>query len=202
MRFNGQGRRSMLYTSDCGARAYLNWRRPTKNIPKLVSQSQRGQWRCRKQHRQKLLQTREDDIGLLLKQIDPNIGSQHVHTRPGDADPRCPAITPCKNNVQRSLGVQRSRPRVLCRRNFLFHWRAATHQVPLAAGAPLQGLTAAQQEGQMRWAQIAPACGHNALIVGLNSKQLRNYRELRRSRATPSNQLLLIAQRRSGIGNA
>ena len=106
------------------------------------------------------------------------------------------------NNVQRSLGVQRSRPRVLCRRNLLFHWRAATHQVPLAAAAPLPGLTAAQQEGQMRWAQIAPACGHNATIVGLNSKQLRNYRELRRSRATPSNQLLLVAQRRSGIGNA
>ena len=104
------------------------------------------------------------------------------------------------NNVQRSLGVQRSRPRVLCRRNLLFPWRAATHQVPLAAAAPLPGLTAAQQEGQMRWAQIAPVCGHNATIVSVNSKQLRNYRELRRSRATPSNQLRLVAQRRSGIG--
>ena len=59
---------------------------------------------CRKQHHQKVLQTHENDNGLLLKQVDPNIGSQHVHTRPGDADPRCPASTPCNKQRPKEPG--------------------------------------------------------------------------------------------------
>lgn len=68
---------------------------PKDHLP----QPARSDCRCGQQYGQELLQAQQDAHGLLLEQVDADIGRKHIHPGPGYAHPSSPASTP--RNEQR-----------------------------------------------------------------------------------------------------